>query len=433
MKSLDHIFTPIVSKKYLRKKVNKRIKEEKNRLKNLGILGDTLEERIKIFRLAEMKKVDEGILTGWSMVRKSQKDDMRKYLIYHSRIEEIVIQKINYNLPRSVKTHEDFTRYVLRRNLFAEIFTELLQYEGKRSFPCFLFAENWASISKDNNGIFHYFTNRPDGISVSLNIFELIEIICSKEGESFADHRRRLIQILGCSYPEQSWEMKQFEKIESNIDNISNDKSNWNKQYPSLFKLTKSYLDILLALNSYSEKYVNSKQYTYKKEPLFYVASRYLADRLDRDPTNVRRAINMFTCLGLIEKVPPDTQGFPNKFLQSAVKIRGNVTENKLVTFFIIPKITQKLLSSAESKAKKLLKNKITNINKFNKKSITEVFGENLAKSIYYAKEVDIQKLIIKSGVDLSNSKQANTFHTKREIERLKSHQGTIGDDVIPF
>ncbi|MCH6265094.1 hypothetical protein [Neobacillus citreus] len=433
MKSLDHIFKLKVSKKYLRKKANKRIKEEKIRLKNVGLLGDALDERIKTIRLTEMKKVDDGRLTGWRIIRKSQKNDMRKYLIYNGRLKGIVIQKINFNLPRSVKTHEDFTRYVLRQNLFAEIFTELQQYEGKRSFPCFLFAENWASISKDNNGIFHYFTNRPNGSSVSLNVFDLFEIICSKEGESFAVHRRILIQILGCSYSEHKWEMKQMNKVQINNDNIQNAKIDWHNQYHSLLKLTQSYLDILLKIITHSEKHVISKRYSYKNESLFYVSSRYLGDALNRDPSNVRRAVNMFACLGLIEKVPPTIEGFPLEFLKSAMKIRGNIDNYKLVTFFIIPQYTKKLLRIAEAKAQKLLKNKITNITKLNEKTMTAVFGENYAKSVYFVKEIDIQQLVKQSKVDLSKCKQADTFRSKREIERLESQPGTFGNDMLPF
>ncbi|MFD1173939.1 hypothetical protein [Oceanobacillus picturae] len=433
MKSLDHIFQPKVTKRHLRKKASKNIKEEERRLNNLGVPREIAERGLNTFRFTEMKKVERGVLTGWEKVRGNQKNDMRKYLIHYNRLETLTIQNTNLILPRSVKSHEDFTRYVLRENMFSDIFIELQQYKEKRSFPCILFPGNWASVSKDGKGIYHYFTNRPEGISVSLNIFDLIEITCSREGQTFAYHRRKLIDILGCSYPEQKWEEKQFNKIRTNLNSIKNAKENWETQYPSLFKLTQSYLDILLTLNSYSEKYVNSKQFSYKKETLFFISSRYLANNLNRDPVNVRRAINMFACLRIIEKVPPDVQGFPHKFLQSAIRIRGGVTNNKLVTFFIIPKITKKLLKDAEIKAKKLLKNKISNINKLNGRKVAEIFDDDFAKSIYYAKEMDIDKLALKSGVDLTKCKQANTFITKREVERMKLRQGTYGDDVIPF
>lgn len=433
MRSLDHIFQPKTTKKHLRKKANARIKEEKQRLKNRDITGEKLEERVKVFRLTEMKKVENGLLTGWRKLRKSQKNDMRNYLLLHNKLERITVQTIDYSLPRSVKTHEQFTRYILRQNLFANIFVDLQQYEGKNSFPCILFPENWASISKDDQGIYHYFTNRSGGISKSLNIFDLVEIIFSREGETFTNIRRKLMQILRCSYPEAQWEMKQINKTRINSGIINNAETNWNNQYPSLFKLTRSYLDILLAMNSHSEKYVNSKEFSYKKESLFFLSSRFLADMLDRDPSNVRRAINLYACLGLIEKVPPNVEAFPLEFLQSAIRIRGNNNDHKLVTFFIIPSYTQKLLQSAEAKAKKLLDNKITNIIKINEKKIVMAFGEEFARSIYYAKEIDLKQLVKQSQVDLSECKQADTFKTKREIKRLESGQGTPGDDVIPF
>lgn len=433
MKSLDHIFKPKAMKKQLREMVNSRIKEEKNRLKTLGISGEELEYRLKVFRLTEMKKTENGTLTGWQKLRKSQKNSMSNYLLFQNKLEGIAIQQMNYSLPRNVKTHEDFTRYILRQNLFTEIFVDLQKYVGKSSFPCFLFPGNWASISKGENGIYHYFTNRPEGISLSLNIFDLIEIICSSEEETFANHRRRLIDFIGCTYPEQRWEMKQFNKIQLNNNSISNANKDWHKQYPSLFKLTGNYLDILLALNSHNERYINSKHYSYEKESLFFLSSRYLADILDRDPSNVRRAINLFACLGLIVKVPPDVEKFPQKFLQSAVKISGNIPKYKLVTFYIIPQITQRLLRNAEIKAKKLLDNKITNITKLNEKKMAIVFGEDYARGIYYSKEIDIQQLVKKSEVDLSECKQADTFKTKREINRLKAEQGNVGDDAIPF
>jgi hypothetical protein len=433
MRSLDHIFQPKVTKKYLKRRAKKRIGDEKQKLNGLGVTGEELEERMKVNRLTEMKKAESGFLTGWKKLRKGQKNDMRNYLLFHNKLEEITVQKISYTLPRSVKTHQDFTKHILRQNLFADIFIDLQKYEGKSSFPCLLFPENWASISKDDNGIYRYFTNRPGGISVSLNIFDLVETICSHEGESFTNVRRKLIQILACSYPENKWEMKQMDKAQININIISNAETSWTNQYPSLFKLTRSYLDILLAMNSHSGKHINSKQYSYKKENLFFLSSRFLANILDRDPSNVRRAINLFACLGLIEKVPPNVEGFPLKCIQSAIKIRGNITDYKLVTFFIIPQLTQKLLKNAETKAKKLLENKITNITKLNEEKMAVVFGEDFARLIYYANEIDLQQLVKQSKVDLLECKQADTFKTEREMKRLESGQGTPGDDVIPF
>lgn len=433
MRSLDHIFQPKVTKKHLKRRVKKRIGDEKQRLNGLGITGEELNGRMKVNRLTEMKKAESGFLTGWKRLRKGQKNDMRNYLLFHNKLEEITVQKMSYALPRSVKTHQDFTKHILRQNLFADIFVDLQKYGEKSSFPCFLFSKNWASISKDDNGIYRYFSNRPGGISVSLNIFDLVEIICSQEVESFTNVRRRLIQILACSYPENKWEMKQIVKAQININIICNAKTRWANQYPSLFKLTGSYLDILLAMNSHSGKHINSKQYSYKKENLFFSSSRFLADILDRDPSNVRRAINLYACLGLIEKVPPIVEGFPLEFLQSAIRIRGNNDDYKLVTFFIIPQYTQKLLRSAEVKAKKLLENKITNIIKLTEAKVAAIFGEDIARSIFYAKEMDLQQLVKQAKVDLSECKQADTYRTKRDLRRLESGQGTFGDDIIPF
>lgn len=433
MRSLDHIFQPKVTKKHLKKRAKKRIGDDKQRLIGFGITGVTFEERMKVNRLIEMRKAGSGFLTGWKKLRKGQKDDMRNYLLFHNRLEEITVQQMSYPLPRSVKTHQDFTKHILRKNLFANIFVDLQKYGGKSSFPCSLFPENWASISKADDGIYRYFTNRPGGISVSLNIFDLVEIICSQEGESFTNVRRRLIQILSCSYPENKWEMKQMDKAKININIISNAESSWTNQYPSLFKLTKSYLDILLAMNFHSGKHINSKQHSYKKKNLFFLSSRFLADILDRDPSNVRRAINLYACLGLIEKVPPNVEGFPLEFLQSAIRIRGNNKDYKLVTFFTIPLYTQKLLRSAETKAKKLLENKITNITKVNEEQMEKVFGKEFTRTVYYVKEMDLQQLVNQSKIYLTDCKQADTFRSKRDIKRLESGQGNPGDDIIPF
>lgn len=433
MKSLDHIFQPRASKKMLSRKAQKSIKEEKNRLRDLGIVGNELNMKIQTFRLTEMKKVENGVLTGWRKLRKSQKQDMRQYLRFHNRLETIQVQSINYTLPKKVKTHQDFTQYILRQNLFPKIFKDLQQYEGRDSFPCFLFPQNWASISKDDKGIYHYFTNRPGGVSVSLNLFDLVEIICAKEDETFIDVRRRLITLLGCSYPEQKWETKQFNKLKINKEILNSAIHDWEHRYSSMYKLIRSYLDILLVINSHNEKTIISQQYSHKNEALFFLSSRYLADLLDREPSNVRRAINLFACLGLIKKVPPNIENFPHEFLQSAFQIKGNITDYKLITFFIVPQFTQKLLRNAEATAKKLLEHNITNINKLNEKNLIAVFGEDYAKSIYYAKEIDLKQLLNKSGVDLSKCKQADTFKSKRDLKKLEACQGTYGDDILPF
>lgn len=433
MKSLDHIFQPKVSKKMLSRKAQKSIKEEKNRLRDLGIVGKELDKRIKEFHLTEMKKVEAGILTGWRKLRKNQKQDMRQYLRSNKRLETIQIEPINYTLPKKVKTHQDFTKYILRQNLFAKIFKDIQKYEGRDSFPCVLFSENWASISKDDKGIYHYFTNRPGGVSVSLNLFDFVEIICAEKDETFIDIRRRLITLLGCSYSEQKWETKQLNKIRMNKEILNSAIHDWKQRYPSMYKLIRSYLDILLAINSHNEKTVISKKYSHKNEALFFLSSRYLADFLDREPSNVRRAINLFACLGLIEKVPPNIENFPLEFLQSAFKIKGNISDYKLITFFIIPQYTQKLLRNAEAKAKKLLEHNITNINKLNEKNMIVVFGEDEARSVYYANKIDLKQLLRKSGVDHSKCKQADTFKSKRDLKKLEAGQGTYGDDILPF
>ncbi|OLN21646.1 hypothetical protein BTO30_13860 [Domibacillus antri] len=217
-----------------------------------------------------------------------------------------------------------------------------------------------------------------------LNIFDLIEI---REGVeigtvySMNNARRRLTSDLGIVYSERQWEILQEEKYEKNMDILQRADVEIQRDFPNLFSFIKSYLPLLEHLNDWGVKHILEKEHSFKGENIFFQSTTHMEKIVGRDQTICSRAINMFTVLGLIQKLREED--IPNSLMSVAKAIRGGRNEFRLVNFFSIPVLNHQILSEAEERVERLSEHGITSMSLISKKKVELCFSEAFAKKVY--------------------------------------------------
>jgi hypothetical protein len=397
MGSIIGIFKPRVSKDIRKLTMYKRIGNMEKSYKEKGIEGEDLERKMIHVRLVEMDKFERGVFEKYLKVSDREKKVLHQNLCQSWMLSSFTNEDGTcLQLPNKVRSHEDFGNYVIRTNLFGVVFHKLQEFVVDQRYPCELVPDNFAWISKDEKGIYRYFSKMKEGRTIGLNIIDLMEIIHSEHigsKEGFLFIIRWLATILGASYRDYDWEQNQLRKYETNIEVI--DQLEVSSDYPVLSRFITTYLDLLKTMNKLGkDDYLSTIKRSYKGHSVFYVSSTYLEKVLKVKQATVIKVINMFALLGLIIKPDPWGKGFPKELLDKSEEVqrqkkRKGVEGRKIINHYVIPLYTESLLTRAEKMVCRLKKNGVTNATLGTKTVIAQIFGEKTAKSIYYKQTKD--------------------------------------------
>ncbi|MBT2694625.1 hypothetical protein [Bacillus sp. ISL-55] len=363
------------------------------------------------------------------------------YLQGKKRMSSLITRRTNHKLPPTVKSHKQFISYVTRANLFSDVFINLSECKEKEYFPCILFKHHFAWIDKDQQeGIYRYFTMEKGGLCRSFSVLDLVSV-ANPDLTSIELVRVGLLELLGCEYEEYAWAVEQKARQKKNQATIQNSGKEWKNHFPALYKLTKSYMNVLYEMMKNEAIHPLLMKHSYKKMHAVYISTRHLNQLIGTDASTISKAINLFSSIGLIHKIPPHDKDFPLELLNIGMNIRASTIEKlelqklnsktinkkegeincRLITFYAFPLYTDELLTKVEENAKKLLMAKVTNIKKINEKNIANALGKDIAKTIFFEHK-EIMKEV---------SKRVDRSNLQKEI--VDTDGQVMLDEEIPF
>jgi hypothetical protein len=267
---------------------------------------------------------------------------------------------------------------------------------------------------------------------------DIISICQETQKKTFAEAVIFLCKFFGIKFEYQSWITEQLYKYYQNAQLIDSfEEHDYHKMYPHLYKYLKYRWKYLVALNQYGLAKISSDRYSYKGENLFFISYRYFCAKYKYSLTTAQNAINLFTYLGLIEKValsdlPP---AVAKRAIEESMKQKGPYDPEikRTVNFYILPNLRDKL-QQADEKAKALIENNFTIRNcmnknylllNFDKETANEVFNDNreISKrslSIAAALEKTLKNLIAEKGyatkdMVISKTKTAGRLKATRQ------------------
>lgn len=329
---------------------------------------------------------------------------MRGGLLQNGNIEILTttnsIAEHKITIPEKITKHKEFMEYMQTLD-FRFYFKGLLDWNINETKACIFFEGNKAWIKQDDKGVYRYYSKDEENHTVhGLNLFDLIEI---HEGDeigsiySMNNARRRLASDLGVVYSERQWEILQEEKYKNNIDIIQRADIEIQRDFPNLFGFIKSYLHLLEHLNDWGVKHILEKEQSFQGESVFFQSTTHMEQIVGRDQTLCSRAINMFTVLGLINKIRDED--VPNSLMSVAKAIRGRRNEFRLVNFFSVPALNHQILSEAEERVEKLKRYGITSMTHISKKKIEQCFEEGFANKVY-VKPMSIRERLLEKSLE---------------------------------
>lgn len=156
------------------------------------------------------------------------------------------------------------------------------------------------------------------------------------------------------------------------------------------------YNDIKVKGNMFP--YIENKQYK-------FIYEDEIVKRMKIDKTTISKKLNILTTLGLIEKLNIYETTYEHENIKRAKK-KSMKNNNKSVIFFYIPNYTYKVLTEADKRAEKFIKNGYS-IRNFSKIMVINIFGQETADNIfldkrtipeeYYKQTKEIRNIIIKT------------------------------------
>jgi len=365
-----------------------RIDRLKDKMDAEGATGKEIRNAVYKLKFLEDKRIGEGTQTYYIKPGKKEKVLLREGLLQNKNIEMLTsissIPEHPISIPEWITKHKEFMEYMQTLD-FRFYFKGLHNWIINETRACLFIEGNKAWIKPDDKGIYRYYSKDKQKHTVQgLNIFDLIEVHEGAEiGSVYSmnNARKRLASDLGIIYSERQWEIFQEKKYAKNMEIIQSADVEMQRDFPKLFDFIKSYLHLLEHLNDWGVKHILKKEHSFKGENIFFQSTTHMEKLVGRDQTICSRAINMFTVIGLVQKIREED--IPNSLLSVAQAIRGGRNEFKLVNFYSIPVINPQILSEAEKRVERLKKFGITSMTHISKKKIEQCFSEVFAKRIY--------------------------------------------------
>lgn len=403
--TLDELFKPKLSKVKQKAYKSNELERRKNKLIEEGYEG--VEYKNKVFQ--EKKKLDREIKNG--IFRKYYKPNGTHKQVFHAHISKHNLlplftpsDEIHYSLPQSVKTDIQFTHHISRQNLFSTVFPSFKRFDEGSFQPCIFSKDHVGWIAQDQDGSYRYCSkNLQTGVIFGFSLLDLIEISHIEEhvGTKMAYQMARtwLSTLLHVSYRDFNYVKQQKIKYKGNLATIDQ-AMEWKEPYPNLYAISNSQLYVLIELHEYASRHIMKRQHSIQKEAVFFVSARKLCKNYKekynvdkKDYSTFAAAINLFSTLGLLRKIPYDILKSKSDLLQIAMEIQGSNTHHHLINFMTIPHYNEDILNRAEKTAKQLRKFNITTAKDVTNKSLKEALGEKKANEIIKVREVSLQNM----------------------------------------
>ncbi|MNW32981.1 hypothetical protein D3C74_99340 [compost metagenome] len=349
------------------------------------------------------------------------KNIIRQYLHNTDRIQQFQIRSdINKGDFPAMKSTQEFEQYIQAQNIFGRVFSNL-DMEEDEWYYCDFIAGNDAWISKDEAGVYRYFSKARWGGTISLNIFDVVEIVlggANDAGNAFQNARKQLANLFELDL-EDEWVLQQYQKYQSNLQYICGGRKDLEQAYPVLYPYLQKYRLILEYFNDHQEDKV-FRVFSYQNQHVFFSATNRIKVKLGISQSTLTRSINMLTLLGLIIKIPH--QKLPSRMLEISdailsYRIKQGYVGGKRITFYTVPEYSNETLQLAE-KVVITLQAAGAWGSLLTKEKVIKHFGEERANQVYLA-EYTVKKV--------------NSATTSTLVDDAEDILIDIEDDPIPF
>lgn len=363
-----------------------------------------------------------SIFTGGNVKPNTiEKNIIRQYLHNTDRIQQFQISSYIDNKDFSaMKSTQEFEQYIQAQNIFGRVFSNL-EMEEDEWYYCEFIAGNDAWISKDEAGVYRYFSKTRWGGTISLSIFDIAEIILGDgmKENAFQNARSQLAKLFGLDNLKDEWVLQQYQKYQNNLQYIRGERKDLEQAYPVLYPYLQKYRLILEYFNDHQEDKV-FRVFSYQNQHVFFSATNRIKVKLGISQSTLTRSINMLTLLGLIIKIPH--QKLPSRMLEISdailsYRIKQGYIGGKRITFYMIPDYSNETLEFAEKVVLSLQAAGAWG-SLLTKEKVIKHFGEDRANQVYLA-EYTVKK------VD-----SENTYTLVDDAEDILID---IEDDPIPF
>lgn len=382
-------FTEKEKNNYLYKELEKR----KEKLIKRGYSGIEYKNKVFHTKLQIEREIKNDIMSEYVKPTIRHKQILHLHLLDHNLLHLFkTTENLQYKLPTSIKSHIDFTNHISKRNLLSTVFPKFKRFDTGGRQHCIFTPQNVGWIAKDDQGYYRYFSkSEKTGVVLGFSLLDLMEIAFEDgfkdDKQTYIKARTRLATVLNCNYREFDFENQQKAKYRNNLSIISNlDKIK--ETFPNLYSLIKSQLYVLTRLHTFATANIMERKHAIKKEAVFFISLTDLKDyfeeslNIKRDRSTIASAINLFTSLKLLNKIPSATIKEDETLYRIALNIRSDKIERRLINFMTIPSYNEELLAKAERIAKRLRKNKITTAKDITRNSLIRVFGIKRADEI---------------------------------------------------
>ncbi|MGP3783677.1 hypothetical protein [Paenibacillus sp. 1A_MP2] len=349
------------------------------------------------------------------------KNIIRQYLHNTDRIQQFHIRShINNKDFSAITTTQEFEHYIQSQNAFGKVFTNL-NMEEDEWYYCDFIAGNDAWISKDETGVYRYFSKARWGGTISLNIFDMVEIVFGRTDDAenaFQSARSLLANLFGLTLKDE-WVLQQAQKYQSNLQYIRGERKDLEQAYPAVFQFIQKYYAILEYFNDHQEDKLY-RVFSYENQHVFFSATNRIKERLKISQSTVTRSINMLTLLGLIIKI--HHQKLPGRMLEISdailsYRINQGYVGGKRITFYMIPDYSNETLEFAEKVVLSLQAAGAWG-SLLTKEKVIKHFGEAKANQVYLAEYT---------------AKKVNSADNSKSIVETEDLSFDLEDDPIPF
>lgn len=193
--------------------------------------------------------------------------------------------------------------------------------------------------------------------------------------DSFIKARQELAKLFHIQELHDEWSLQENQKYEYNLDLLQDGIARIKQRQPILYEYIKSFVPLLILLNSWGKDHIYSK-FRCNEESVFFVSSTELKNRLGDlyERSTITRAINMFALIGFLTKIPHTE--LSDELWEIAKGIHGGRKGHKLINFYQIPRYTDNILAEAEQVVTNLLQHGMSNVGKITKEKIETFFGK---------------------------------------------------------